>query len=160
MRAFLAGFLTILALTSCTGSPDAPTPDKKANPAPTDRVSTPEQSPGPAAPVSLSCGGVEQALVVGTRQKITGEVFGRPLLVPPPRDHNNKILWRASQRGPGDLVISASLNGSDLRVQRLVEGGPGPSIINMPEAGCWTFSLKWPGHHDVVAVRYGHRAAA
>jgi hypothetical protein len=39
-------------------------------------------------------------------------------------------------------------------VQRRVQGGPGASIINMPRAGCWTFSLRWPGNHDVVAIRY------
>jgi hypothetical protein len=51
-------------------------------------------------------------------------------------------------------VIYASLNGDDLRVQRRVEGGPGPSIINVPEAGCWSFSLTWADNHDDVAVRY------
>jgi hypothetical protein len=76
------------------------------------------------------------------------------MMSPPARDHTNKILWIATQAGPGDLVISASLNGYDLRVQRRVEGGPGPSIVNVPKAGCWTFSLRWPDNRDLVAVRY------
>ncbi len=81
-------------------------------------------------------------------------MFGRPLLVPPAKDHTNKILWVDRKAGAADLLISASLNGSDLRVQRRVAGGPGPSIINVPKAGCWTFSLTWGDNHDVVAVRY------
>ena len=75
-------------------------------------------------------------------------------MAPPARDHANKILWVAKNSAAGDMVISASLNGQDLRVQRRVEGGPGPSIINVPKAGCWTFSLTWPDNQDVVAVRY------
>jgi hypothetical protein len=95
-----------------------------------------------------------QRWVHGEEHNIDAEVFVPPLTAPPPRDHRNKILWRATQFGPGDLLISASLNGTDLMVQRRVQGGPGASIINMPRAGCWTFSLRWPGNHDVVAIRY------
>ena len=28
-------------------------------------------------------------------------------------------------------------------VLRRVQGGPGPSIINLPRAGCWRFTLRW-----------------
>jgi len=30
-------------------------------------------------------------------------------------------------------------------VNRLVRGGPGPSIINLPTAGCWRLALRWAG---------------
>jgi hypothetical protein len=35
--------------------------------------------------------------------------------------------------------------------------GPGeiyPSIIDVPEAGCWHFALAWNGHRSVVALAY------
>lgn len=53
-----------------------------------------------------------------------------------------------------NLRIHATLNGSDLTVQREVSGGPGLSVIDMPEAGCWTFSLAWSGNRDQLAVPY------
>ena len=101
--------------------------------------------------------------VVGVNDAIIGVVFGNPLDVPPvPREGTNKILWLArphvsnnygTNHGP-DLKIEATFNGTDLEIVRRVPGGPGPSIINMPKPGCWTFDLSWPGHQDRLAVRY------
>ena len=151
MRATLASFVIVAALTSCSGSPGSRMPERPS-PEATGQLSA--ETATPAAAVSLPCAPGVQALITGERHNIVAEVFGRPLTSPPSGDHKNKILWRAKPTGPGDMVISASLNGSDLLVRRRVEGGPGPSIINLPEAGCWTFSLAWPGHHDLVAIRY------
>ena len=92
-------------------------------------------------------------------------VFGDPLQAPAAKDHGNKILWvsRSVEGGQAttvggdtspDLKIHATLNGSDLAVDREVAGGPGPSLIDMPEAGCWTFALSWSGHHDSLTVPY------
>ncbi len=39
-------------------------------------------------------------------------------------------------------------------VSRIVQGGPGPSIINLPAAGCWRLALHWAGHSDSLDVRY------
>ena len=160
MRAALAGFLIITALTSCTGSPASRTPAARTPEARTPETAgdSPTEKAIPAAPASLPCGAGQQVRVNGARRNVLAGLVTRPLTVPPPRDHRNKILWQTTQPGPGDLVISASLNGSDRLVQRRVEGGPGPSIINMPKAGCWTFSLTWSGSHDVLAIRYIRRA--
>ena len=146
MRPALALPVIGLVLTSCTGSPTT-----QKMPGPSAPVSV---TPGTSAPVSLPCGSGAQKRVVGARHLIRGEIFGRPLMAPPARDHTNKILWSARNSGEGDLIVTASLNGDDLRVRRRVAGGPGPSIINLPKAGCWTFVLRWPGSHDLVAVRY------
>lgn len=160
------GVLIVLAFTSCTESPTAARAPEQSAASPAVSVSTPEKTPDPAGhrtPVSLPCpDGVQPRVVVGARHRIVGEVFGWPLVAPPASDHNNKILWRsrhAGAAGRADLRISASLNGSALRVQRRVDGDPTPgpfrpSIINVPEAGCWTFSLRWGHNRDVVAVRY------
>jgi hypothetical protein len=96
--------------------------------------------------------------VQGAGGEIVGVLFGWPLTAPPARDHQNKILWVARTSEGGDpLRIDASLVGSDDVVQRQVEGGPGPSIIDMPTAGCWRFDLVWSGHHDQVSVPYAAR---
>jgi len=107
--------------------------------------------------VSLPCGNSRH--LVGARHSISGDVFVAPLRSPPARDHNNKILWRTRHSGGGDLFVSASLNGSAVTVHRRIQqtmtvGSAMPSIINVPEAGCWTFSLRWGRQRDVVAVRY------
>jgi hypothetical protein len=56
------------------------------------------------------------------------------------------------QRRWGSPEIAARLVGSEVAVEREVEGGPGPSIIDVPAAGCWRFELSWPGHADQVYV--------
>ena len=93
--------------------------------------------------------------VQGAGGDIVGVLFGWPLTAPPARDHQNKILWVARTSEGGDpLRIEARLAGSDDVVRRQVEGGSGPSIIDMPAAGCWRFDLGWSGHHDQVSVPY------
>ena len=153
MRAVAAVAVVALTLTSCTDSPEA-----DPEPAPSAPVSVPtaDAAPTRAEPVSLPCGKGAASIVVGARKKIEGLVAGRPLTSPRSRVRNNKILWVARPAGRGDLQISASLNGTDLQVLRHVEGGPGPSIINVPRAGCWTFAMTWADQHDLVAVRYLH----
>lgn len=148
--------LTLLTATACTGAPT--------------------REPPPAAPtsvnVALSCVAAQEtsslpgwaragftppdqpvAHVSGRRGDIVGVVFGDPLHAPPLADRGNKILWVARTWG-APLKIHATLNGSSLAVDREVAGGPGPSLIDMPKAGCWTFTLSWPGHQDELAVPY------
>lgn len=96
------------------------------------------------------------AHVTGSGGDIVGVFFG-DLHAPALPDQGNKILWVARVAGgPGDpdLKIHATLNGSDVAVDRVVTGGPGPSTIDVPRAGCWTFSLSWSGHHEQVAVPF------
>jgi hypothetical protein len=72
------------------------------------------------------------------------------------QDRNNKILWvsKIPFTSYGPLVITASLAGGTRRVTVSVPGGPGPSIIDMPAPGCWTFHLNWSGHTDELKLRY------
>jgi hypothetical protein len=93
--------------------------------------------------------------VQGARGDIVGVLFGWPLTAPPARDHRNKILWVARTSAGGDpLEITARLASSGAVVRRRVQGGPGPSIVDMPAAGCWRFDLSWSGRHDHVDVPY------
>jgi len=98
--------------------------------------------------------------VVGRKGRIAAILWANPLQAPPPRDHNNKILWvsRAATLPGSDLRISAQLM-SGLRpvgapVIRRVTGGPGPSIIDLPSAGCWRLSLHWSHSTDTLDLRF------
>jgi hypothetical protein len=86
---------------------------------------------------------------------IVGVLFGWPLTAPPSRDRQNKILWLARVGEGGDpLRITARLASSDVVVRRQVQGGPGPSIIDLPAAGCWRSELTWSGHDDQLWIPY------
>jgi hypothetical protein len=71
-------------------------------------------------------------------------------------DRNNKILWvsRIPITVPDPLVITATLAGGTRAVTVSVPGGPGPSIIDLPAPGCWTFHLSRSGHTDDLKLRY------
>lgn len=96
---------------------------------------------------------------LGEQGRIAAILWADPLEFPPPRTHNNKILWvsRVSSNG-SPLVIDAQRMEGTKRVgtdvRRTVLGGPGPSIINLPAAGCWRLTLTWSGHSDAMDVRY------
>jgi hypothetical protein len=88
--------------------------------------------------------------------------FAYPLLSPPPRDHNNKILWVARRANGTALRIRAQrMVGSDrigAPVSRTIAGGPGPSIVNLPAPGCWRFTLRWASQTDTLDLRYHRRS--
>jgi hypothetical protein len=100
------------------------------------------------------------AYSLGRAGKIAALLWANPLLSPPSRTYNNKILWVSHESAvPGsDLQISAQrMTGSralGAPVSRRVMGGPGPSIINLPAAGCWRFRLRWSGRTDTIDLRY------
>lgn len=103
---------------------------------------------------------------IGRSGEIAAIVFGEPLLWPPPKRRNNKILWvsRRPDDDPSDLRISAQrmegARDAGRPVIRRVEGGPRPSIVDLPGAGCWRLALSWSGRQDTVDLRYERRAAA
>jgi hypothetical protein len=60
------------------------------------------------------------------------------------------------------------MQGSELLgkpVMRQVTGGPGPSIVDLPAAGCWRLTLTWrqdPGRRqvrDTLDLAYGPTVA-
>jgi hypothetical protein len=98
--------------------------------------------------------------VLGRSGQIAALVFGYPLLSPPSKTRSNKILWvsKVPVNTLTNLRISAQrMDGGgavDKPVRRLVQGGPGPSIIDLPAAGCWRLSLAWSGHRDQLDLSY------
>jgi hypothetical protein len=105
--------------------------------------------------------GQDMPYVLGTRGDIVAVLWARhdPLVTPTPPDRNNKILWVSKLPAIGStLEITARRLVGGTMVgpvqQRVVAGGPGPSIIDMPAAGCWQFTLRWAGHTDTVDLPY------
>jgi hypothetical protein len=97
--------------------------------------------------------------VMGDRGDIVAAIFGYPLAVSRSDGSSNKILWVSKiQASPGDLVIDAKLDGSGVSASRRVSGGAGPSIIDLPQPGCWHLTLAWPGHTDTMDLTYRERA--
>ena len=94
--------------------------------------------------------------VLGARGGIVAILWADPLHAPPLANQRNKILWvsRLDEQLGAPLWIRATLDGTGRTVTREVTGGPGPSIIDLPAAGCWSFGLSWSGHQDHLDLRY------
>jgi hypothetical protein len=96
--------------------------------------------------------------VMGARGDIVAVLWADrdALHAPSLANRGNKILWvsRLGQQPAEPLRILATLNGTGRTVAREVIGGPGPSTIDLPAAGCWSFDLSWSGHHDHLELRY------
>lgn len=100
--------------------------------------------------------------VLGSRGDIVAVLWARhdPLVTPTPPDRANKILWvsklpisiGSSLQITARQLVGGSAVGAVQR--RTVLGGPGPSAIDMPTAGCWQFTLRWSGHVDTVNLPY------
>ena len=101
------------------------------------------------------------AYVLGARGDIAAVLWARhdPLYSPPKPGRGNKILWvsRVSLSTYSNLDITARrLSGGSAVgpvVRRVVMGGR-PLGIDMPQAGCWRFTLRWSGHQDSVDLAY------
>jgi len=39
-------------------------------------------------------------------------------------------------------------------VERVIAAGPGPSIVDLPQAGCWRLRLTWSGAIDTLDLVY------
>lgn len=94
--------------------------------------------------------------ILGANGRIAAVLFGQPFTVPPREGHNNKILWvaRRSPNPATPLRIEARLAGDGTLVAREVPGGPGPSVVDLPAAGCWHLTLQWSDLRDSINLRY------
>src|SRR3954469_22117530 len=83
--------------------------------------------------------------VLGDDGLIVAILFG-PLEAPPGPDTGDKVLWVAKDpvKPLSDLKITAQRGRDGKPVgapeHRTVTGGPGPSGIELPKAGCWRMS--------------------
>lgn len=79
-----------------------------------------------------------------------------PLVAPPVAGRNNKILWVPRVASPvgTPLQISATLTATGMTANRTVDGGLGPSTIDLPAPGCWSLDLTWGDHQDHLELAY------
>jgi hypothetical protein len=98
--------------------------------------------------------------VLGRSGNVVAILFGYPLLSLPAKTRGNKILWVAREHDQplGDMRITAQrMRGrhtAGRHVVRVVRGGPGPSIVNLPARGCWRLALRWAGRSDEIDLEY------
>ena len=83
-------------------------------------------------------------------------IFADPLISPALPNLGNKILWVTNDddSATGSLHITGHLEGGTATMTTVVDGGPGPSLIDVPVAGCWQFDLSWGSHRDTIAIPY------
>jgi hypothetical protein len=97
---------------------------------------------------------------VGHRGAIGAVVFGWPLKSPPLANRSNKILWvpRRASKSFAALWIRLQLMEGERSVgapiRKIIQGGPGPSIVDVPSAGCWRLTFSWSGRHDTLDLDY------
>lgn len=160
----------VVLLVGCTtAGPSAPPVDSRAVPA--SASATPGATTGCGSRVETGplpdwadagfSGSTRMPHVFSTSGEIVAVLFGHPLAQVRKGTSNNKILWVArpttapsDAASPNALMITATLDGTGTRVNQEVAGGPGPSIINMPQAGCWRLELRWSGRTDTMDLVY------
>lgn len=108
--------------------------------------------------------GIDSArFVVADDDLVLGVLWADPLVAgePSPDRPNNKILWVVNRPREGsDLEITATPYGRSEPVVSHTfpdDSGPGeiyPSIVDLPEPGCWQLELRWAGHEAIVLVPY------
>ncbi|WP_344493380.1 hypothetical protein [Nonomuraea monospora] len=100
--------------------------------------------------------GVAPHHVFSGRGDMVAVIFGYPLASPPRPNRGNKILWvsRLPLVPSSPLRIEARLEGGGAPVRTKVSGGPGPSLIDLPGAGCWRLDLSWSSHTDSIDLEY------
>ncbi|RKN45368.1 hypothetical protein [Micromonospora endolithica] len=160
--------VAVLMLAGCTtgrstapvAEPGTTAPTSAPASAPTGCADRVERGPLPVWADAGFSGDARAPHVVGAQDEIAAVLFGNPLRVARTDGSTNKILWVARPAPtppvtePATLRITATLAGSGIRVTREVPGGPGPSVVDLPRAGCWHLELSWSGRTDTMDLGY------
>ncbi|GHJ55084.1 hypothetical protein Nm8I071_43910 [Nonomuraea sp. TT08I-71] len=166
-RLLLASVVVVAGCTA-TGAPvteTTPAPATPATPAasaPTGCAGRVEEGRLPDWADAGFSGDARAPHVFGAKGEIVAVLFGQPLTVGRTEGPTNKILWVSrpvatpspDPSASTTLVITATLDGTTTRVTREVAGGPGPSIVDVPRAGCWHLELRWSGRTDTMDLVY------
>jgi hypothetical protein len=99
--------------------------------------------------------------VIADPPQAAGFIFGYPLRSGHPDTPTNRILWVVGlPRNGSPLVITSH----PLRTAAPIvtqsqpdDSSPGeiyPSIVDVPDPGCWHVDLAWAGHHAAVDLVY------
>jgi hypothetical protein len=99
--------------------------------------------------------------VMSKSGQVVAIILGDPLSSPPSAGHSNKILWVATDAWTSPTaeisaqrMVGATRVGSP--VERPLDGGLGPSIIDLPDAGCWRLTLTLTERTDTLDLEYVH----
>ena len=99
--------------------------------------------------------------VLAIPETAAGFIFGYPLRAGHRTSPSNKILWVVRlPRNGSSLSIAGSLSGSDgpaFSRSFPANSGPGeiyPSIVDVPEPGCWRIDLAWSGNKTTAYLEY------
>jgi hypothetical protein len=161
MRTLLLVSAVALLASGCSNAPSAASRTPPASPPPGATI-----VPGGCASTVVLQGGapswthqLEIPYVLATPPVVAGFIFGYPLRAGHPTNPANKILWQvnALPYGPS-LDITAHLVGSNAAAVTqsvgFLDNGDLPSIVDMPQPGCWHMDLSWSGHHAAMELQY------
>ena len=155
------GFVLLLAVLTVAGSACSPSSSPRPTPTSGAHSDTPASGchePAVAPLPSWASSGFTDppAHITGARNEIVAIPFGWPLHAPTPTPgRSNKILWVA-RAGSGPLHIEATEQATGQTFSVTLPDGPGPSLVDMPEPGCWRFALTWANNSDQLFVRYSN----
>ena len=163
--ASLSALISLSLIAGCTGG------------RPADTTSPAAASPGAASaePAALPCRSTvtRDALPTWARGGFSDDGSGVPhvfsengdliavLFNYPPASstepgEGTKILWksRLPQEPMQPLRIEAIPDGGTAALTREILGGAGPSLVQLPTAGCWRLALSWSGHRDRIMLQF------
>jgi len=183
-RAFLAAIAMLLAqaCTAPTSLPATSSPIRQAEipvgtAAPALFVPTAAAKPtdGGCGNTTVLTGGIPETLkrstgdnapsgvpyAVARPATAAGFIFGYPLHMPSAGiGYSNKILWVVGVQRTGDLAIDGvplGKTGPVVHYSFPANSSPGeiyPSGVDVPEAGCWAFTLRFAGQTAQIELAY------
>jgi len=104
------------------------------------------------ARAGFSEAGMTMPYVLGERSEVVA-ILWPDLVAPAPEGRNNKIRWVVREHTTEPFTVTARLGTAT--VTTTMQRGPGPSTIDVPGPGCWTFDLRWGTHQDTLVLPYG-----
>src|SRR5438105_8928040 len=176
-RLLPALLIAVFTATACTQAPAPPLAAASLRPRPSSTPSLAAAAvvPGACGITQVLKGGVPAWLddagahnnpnglpyAVATPPIAAGFLFGYPLRAGHPDNPANKILWVVGRpRGGSALTISAHPIGMSAPLVTTIQPAnslPGeiyPSIVDVPDPGCWHLDLAWAGEQASVEVEY------
>ena len=156
----------LVLMVACSSGPSgtsSPSPSRPAIPAGASVVaescgSTPILKGG--LPTWLDeAGAPDVPYVLTVPQRAAGFLFVQPLRSGHPENPANKILWVVDDQDASQLQITAHPAGMTQPTvsQSQPRASPGaifPSIVDVPQPGCWHFDLSWSGRAVSVDLLY------
>ncbi len=165
MRLLFAQCVAVLLATGCSGgaASASPVPHPSATTVAGGCGSTPIYVGGAPAWLHKLEGSLTYQEIVphvlATPPTAAGFLYGFPLRAGHPENPTNKILWLVKLPPfAGSLDITAHPAGAATPTVNqsvaFLASGDLPSIVDMPQPGCWHFDLAWSGHHATVELEY------